>query len=295
MAQKQQQKFTSPSSSRNVSSRDLRSRNRLDQFVKKRQLNGGKFTPPTNPPDVTFQPWNSLTLMTIRNGKTTDYKPYDIAALIKDQLDPQKHGFRDLTTKGSDGLRFQFRLKSVAVWNLTGRVVALSVSDFMASESSSGMEQLAGLVDAGTSTHTPAVGYSYPQGHRRTVLRNATDEAFLFNVTAGDNDTICLQVHMEWRFDGPVKPPTAQLVDAMLLKAVSNVGKDTTKSVQKLIGIDSVLRRLDKIASSTSELAKKSYVEKVVQGVKHAAMLVTAVADEEDDEAFLSQFESLDL
>lgn len=257
-------------------------------------MTGGRFTPPPNPPSVTYQPWNHVTVMTIVKGEEKEYKLTDIVTILKKQLDPTNRGFNQGT--GEHTLVLQIRLDSITAWNLTGRVVALSISDYTdAAQAKENREQLAGLVDAGTTTHTPAVGYRYPSSLRQTVLRNDKydRDVVIMTLSAGSTDTVCIHISLEYKFDGPVKPPITQLTEALLLKELAAGTSAAQASAQKIIGIDKVLKRLDVTAKNTNDLQKSGYLEKIIDGVKHTAMIVSAVAEEQDDAMLVKSFERL--
>lgn len=218
----------------------------------------------------------------------------DLIEHMRKQLDPTKRGFNQ--GSGESALMLQVHMHKISAWNLTGKVISLSVGDFSSqTQSVEDREQLAGLVDAGTSTHTPAVGYNYPSSHKSIVLRNDKfdRDIRLYTITSGKSDTVCVQVHMDYRFDGPIKPPITMLTEALILQELQSSTANAAESAQKLVGIDKVLARLDKIAQATSDLQKKSYLDKIIDGVKHTAMIVAAVADEQSDADLISSFEHL--
>lgn len=269
---------------------------RLNNFVQEKQLTGGKVTPSPNPPDITYQPWNQVVLMDILTGGGKTYDVQMLVDLLKAQVDPKKRGFNQGT--GESTLIIQLRISTVYAWNLTGKVISLSLTDFTDSRTASeNREQLAGLVDAGTRTHTPAVGYKYPSSLRQTVLQNDKYDrnVDLFVVNFGSTDSVCLHIHIEYRFDGPITPPTSRLTEALLLEQLTTTSSAASRSLRKLVGINDVVQRLDQIAKSTSDSQKSSYIDKVISGVKHTAMLVAAAADEADDARFFQTFESLPL
>lgn len=98
----------------------------LSQFVTKKAVHGSSFTPGTNPPNITYQPWYPLTVAYVANvgaNKDESMTPVKLAGHIKLQLDPKKTGLADAPT-------LQMRILSIRCRNLTGRTIAFSVDDY---------------------------------------------------------------------------------------------------------------------------------------------------------------------
>lgn len=168
---------------------------------------GGKFTPATNPPDTTASPWWPLVVSSIR--KAGDYT-FD--SLVTDFLKQVGTGFTFNPTgyntdKGSP-FRILFRFERVAVWNLTGRIVSLSVWDVEersdASTDTAQTDLLGGWVDCGGAACFPAVGYAYPSSHHRRVYR--PDPRYsavkILTTTGGSSDYLLHHLHIQWKADG---------------------------------------------------------------------------------------------
>lgn len=230
-------------------------RNNSQQYVTKKQMMGGKFTPPTNPPDVTYIPWNPVTLVLTFTGQLT-LTVNDIKRYIRKQLDPTGRGFNPLDS-GDSRFVIQFRVHRIQCWNLTGRVISMSVEDFMdASSNSGGRDQLCGLVDTGTSTHTPAVGYQLPASHFHHVLRTddrlSREEIVYFS--APSSDQCIAYLSMLYRFDGPAQHPSI----------LSPIGE--------------IQRTLNKVSSKILKSKDSSKVELVMNGIKYVAEAVAVIA-----------------
>lgn len=217
-------------------------------------MNGGRFSPPTNPPDVTYMPWHPVTLVISHSGGLT-FKVNDIKKYLRSQLDPTARGFNK-EDKGDSRFVVQYRVLSISSWNLTGRVISLSVEDFTDTVANTGgRDQLCGLVDTGTSVHTPAVGYNLPHSHSSHVIR--TDDKYidevLFDVSSPNGNQCITYFKILFRFDGPARHPTV----LSPVDEISNTLSDLANSIEK------------KISPSTMEL--------VLNGVKYTAQAVALV------------------
>lgn len=221
----------------------------------KRQMLGGKFTPPTNPPDITYMPWHPVTLV-ISHSKTLDFQVKHFKDYLKAQLDPTNRGFNQ-TSSGDKRFVIQVRLLQISAWNLTGRVIALSVDDYTDSLADSGArDQLCGLVDTGSSLHIPCVGYTLSQAHQQHVLRtdDKQDNMYLFQVSGSTGEQFITYVKILYRFDGPAKHPT-------ILSPLQEI-RDT-------------------VSDLSNEIAKReepSTLELTVNGVRYLAEAVTILS-----------------
>lgn len=206
------------------------SRQRSSRFVTKREMSGGAFRPPSNPPQVTYIPWNNVTLV-ISHNTDLSLKVNDILGYLKSQLDPTSRGFNS-TESGDKRFVVQMRIHSIASWNLTGRVISLSVEDFSdTNTATSGRDQLVGLVDTGTSTHTPAVGYKIPSNLSQHVIRtdDVTGPMYLLTVTAPSGSQLVTYVKISYRFDGPAKHPEILSPLAEIETTIKEAVKDYNK------------------------------------------------------------------
>lgn len=263
------------SSSQRKNSRDI---------VTKRDLHGGKITPRTNPPDVTYQPWVPVTLVHAFTS-SLELSTSGVLAIMRKQLDPTRRGFNQTAT-GDSRFVVQFKLYSIQVWNLTGKTVSLSVTDFTESESASGgRDQLCGIVDTGSQTHTPCVGYLLPASHRQHVLRTDDKQGtdILFNIQAGSSDQCMVYIRIAYRFDGPVNPPKLLLPLDSINEKIEDLTNQSARSTRKITGIDKILTRLKEISENTYA-ARPSTIKKVIKGVEYTALAVSALAaaSEED-------------
>lgn len=230
-------------------SRSNRSRPRTKKgrnYVTKRELKGGQIHVPSNPPDITYQPWYPATVVHIGSSSDLHITVNDLVKELAAQLDPYHHAFHGntkdhtvrclLDSKDVDAPRLNLRLQSVRAWNITGKIISLSIDDFSdISKAISDSDSLVGLVDTGSVTHIPAVGYELPMSHRSIVLRNSTDEggAQLYHVMAPNTDTFIVYTNVLWRCDGPSKVING-FEDKMisLMKRISS----NTKTTNEVLG-----------------------------------------------------------
>lgn len=233
-----------------------RNRGVKSHFVTRRSLNGGKFIPVNDPPQLAYQPWNHITLAWYE--KPADHNFGDLVNQIKKQMDPNNTGF-------SDKLAIQMKIHSVRVWNVTGKHVSLTVYDFLDIDDK---DQLCGVMDAGSNTGIPRLGYELPLTFRQHVMRNdeSTGKRKLFTTSAASNDTLLHYIRMEWRFDGPIKGPSLDL-DWERRSFETQVktleySEATSKTVQKLLD------------------AQPSTIERIISGITHHAAEVAMLAED---------------
>lgn len=234
----------------------FRNRGNKTKYVTIRSLNGGKMLTTNDPPPLTYQPWNHITLAW--HSKPKDHNFGDLVNQIKSQIDPNKNGF-------SDKLAIQMKIHSVRVWNLTGKTISLTVYDYHDDDN---VDQLCGLMDAGANPGVPRIGYELPLSFRQQVMRNdsSTGKRNLFTTAATDADTILQYVRIEWRFDGPVKGPSIDLDwERRLLEKQSKaleVAETTSSNIKKLLD------------------SQPSTVERIISGITHHAAEVAMLAEE---------------
>lgn len=216
-------------------------------YVTRRELNGGKLDLPSNPPEVTHQPWMPLTV--VHSGMSGDISMTvrDIVLQAVRQLDPTGHAFKPHSENWSASeCVLQIRIRSIRVWNVTGRMIALSVDDFSdANKAISDVDTLCGLVDTGSAAHVPSVGYDLPSTHKHIVLRNdsLTSKAIVYHVNCPSNDVCIIYTNIFLRCDGPAKVSSfndsmskmvsrirGEVVD--MNKSVSDIKKATDKLVE---------------------------------------------------------------
>lgn len=244
-------------------------RNRGDRsrFITKRSLNGGKFTPFNDPPQLAYQPWNHITLAWYSGPKDTNFG--DLVNQLKSQIDPLKTGF-------NSELAVQMKIHSIRVWNITGKHVSLTVYDYLDDDNK---DQLCGYMDAGSNTGIPRLGYELPLTFRHHVMRNdsVTGKRLLLTTSSAAGDSILHYVRLEWRFDGPVKGPT---IDLDWERRTFELQRKTLKTNEKTA--EAVQKLLD---------AQPSTIERIISGVTHHAAEVAMLA--EDKQALLDIAESL--
>lgn len=224
--------------------------------VTSRQVKGFKYSPALNPPDVTAQPWYPLTLSWLSKPGTVTFDK--VISVFKAQLDPTSCGLNpaanNSNSKGS--FRVQLRFTRVAVWNLSGRAISLTVWDDL-EQNNTDKDQLGGWTDCGGIASFPCIGYQYPLSHANRVHRpdELIHDTVVFSTTAsGSTDNIMAHLHILWRFDGSVK-----------------VIVEIKSPEQEL---------LEAIAALTKEIkdAQPSTVERIIDGGKTIASVVAVAA-----------------
>jgi hypothetical protein len=252
-------------------SRSSRVQSNSVSYVTRSSLNGGKFPPGINPPDVTYQPWWPITVIeTAKGGSMMTVK--SICDRIRTQTDPNKRGFNQNKSDSTsdNAFRMQIKIHSVSAWNLTGRMLALSIEDFTDSNTATGgRDQLCGIVDTGTPQHTPAVGYKLPLSASSHVLRNDDKggELSILEVQAASTDVLVIYIKTSFRFDGPVRIPT---YDSPLQTVSNEIRSDMDADMEELnSSIQQLTVTIDKLIEK-----QPSTVSKVVEGVTYLATYV---------------------
>lgn len=282
-----------------------RAKGKGNNFVTKREVKGGQIHVSSNPPDITYQPWYPCTV--VHMGATSDLHITvdDLVKELAGQLDPFHHAFHGTLGDGSTvrclvdqknatAPRINLRLQSVRAWNLTGRIISLSVDDFSdISKAIGDADSLCGLVDTGSSTHVPAVGYELPLSHRNIVLRNSSTEgsAQLYHVMAPSSDTFIVYTNVLWRCDGPSKLASG-FEDKMLsvMKRISNLSKTVSENTASLhknsnVGIAADVRyiadHLPNKCNLVSNLGDRDFVDSIRRFNQFTAFLEKTVDDKD--------------
>lgn len=183
-------------------------RQRKIKAVTTSELHGGKFSPSENPPDITYQAWYPLTVVIQAIGeKQVTYS--DLLGSLKKQIDPTGNLLKNKASGDDKGVVIT-KIRSIRAWNLSGKIIGLTVFDYMSVVKSNSAEAVCGIIDTGNTNHTPSVGYHLSSSLSNYTLRNGNnddnDEARpLFNVFSSTNDTAIIYVNVFWRCDGPVK------------------------------------------------------------------------------------------
>lgn len=254
-------------------------------FITHRQLNGGRIVPGENPPDVNFQPWSKITVVKQFSGELT-VNLGTIGSAFKTQMDPKNTCFK------TDSY-FQFKLTSFRAWNLTGRTISMTAHDFI-SPNPTGADQLCGLVDVGSPSHTPAVGFYLPSAHRQHCLRTDTTTGtdLILDLAVAKQDSGILYVDCFYRFDGPSKLSFVNQPSDKITKLLSDSYGVQVKSHTLNRQMKEVLSKLKEIADNTYA-SRPSTLKKVIQGVEYLALAITAVGDEglsDDSISMLSDY-----
>lgn len=231
-----------------------RHRGKPQHFVTTRQLRGGKLLMRSNPPDISLQPWNHLTLAWMKGPGNTNFG--DLVNSIRAQVDPVGTGF-------AKSPAIQMKVHSIRVWNLTGKTVAMSVFDFTDKDQGNA-DQLMGSMDTGTPTDLPSLGYELPINLRNHVVRNdaQTGALLLFNTSSATSDRLMHYVRMEWKFDGPAKSPSfdTSVLERVYIKA--SVSAKNSEAIRK--SMEASQQLLQKLLD-----AQPTLIEKVISGVTH--------------------------
>lgn len=224
-------------------------------------------------------PWNGITLV-VSHSNTMTVKVPDIAKFLRNQADPNGRGFNKETT-GDGRFIIQFRLQHIQSWNLTGRVISLSIDDYLDTIADSGArDQLCGLVDTGNSTHTPAVGFRLSSAHQSAVLRNDDkySEMILLTVSAPKGDQCITYIKMLWRFDGPAVHPTLSSIEHTIQTVADTITKHIDDSKPTIVS-----RVVDGVSAAASVVAVASGgVTDTIESLTSRLALLEARLDERD-------------
>lgn len=258
-----------------------RSRNNTtSNFVTKAALHGGKFSPSTNPPDVSYQPWWPLTVVNTHTGGVS-MTVKDICDTVRTQTDPNSRGFNpEKSDQATDkAFRMQIRIISISAWNLSGRMIALSVEDFTDSGTSvGGRDQLCGIVDTGNVNHTPSAGFRLPASVSAHVLRNDDKggKLAIFETQSAASDIVVVYVNILFRFDGPVKIPNVTDPIIRELERTNEVSKDS------LCDLDELNLSLERLKDTIDNLIKTqpSTTSRVINGITTLAAYVVPMTTE---------------
>nr|QRD99871.1 MAG: hypothetical protein [Didymoteicho chaq virus] len=221
---------------------------RSSKAVTRGELHGGKIHVPENPPEVTFQPWNPLVIVDSFTEKQ-DFSVHHLTRQMWLQLDPNTHAFKTCPVSNtSSEFRLLFKIQQIRAWALAGKMIALSVEDFLVpNKDLKVVDQLCGLVDVGNASHIPALGYRLPIAHQNCVFRDSkeTDQT-LFQVIA-DGPAI-VYINVLWRCDGPSKLPQFNAAAEQSLRDIRSFSLQSTRDARKIrTNTDEVLTKLDEI------------------------------------------------
>lgn len=208
---------------------------------------GNPYTPLSNPPGTTAQPWRPLVISSINAPGD-----YTFTSLIEDfqaQLNTSKFTFNTVSFNTDTGtpFRIQIRLEKVSVWNLTGKILSLSVWEIpepSTTQATTEKTQLGSWVDCGGPSCFPSVGYNYPESHRHRVYRPdpLLAKQVILSTTSAAGDRILCHLHILCKTDGFPKFPT--------------VGDIVSES----------LRNIEASTGALSSASKPSIVDHVVDG-----------------------------
>nr|AOR51384.1 ORF1 [Chaq virus-like 1] len=250
---------------------------RSSKAVTRGELHGGKVRVPENPPEITFQPWNALVVVDSITNKQ-DFTVHHLTRQMWSQLDPNTHAFKSCpNTYTTNEFRLLFKIQQIRAWALAGKMIALSVEDFMVpNKDLSAVDQLCGIVDVGNATHIPGLGYRLPIAHQNCVFRDTKDnDQTLFQVIA-DGPAI-VYVNVLWRCDGPSKLPQFNAAAEQSLRDIRNYSLQSTRDTRNIkINTDTVLEKLDEIIKNQPTILSEISNEIPVAA---AAVAVTGVRE----------------
>lgn len=232
-------------------SRGPRARN-----ITSRQVKGFKYSPSLNPPDVTAQPWYPVTLSWLTKPGTVTFDT--VVTAFRKQLDPNSTGLNQQpnNSNSKNSFRVQFRFTRVAVWNLSGRAISLTVWDDL-EQNNSDKDQLGGWTDCGGVSSFPCIGYQYPLSHANRVHRpdETLHDTVVFSTTASSNgDNLLCHLHCLWRFDGSVK-------------VIAEIRSPEQELLEALVALTAEIKA-----------SQPSTADRVLDGVKTVAQVVTVAS-----------------
>lgn len=249
------------------------------RFVTKREMKGGMINVPSNPPIVSYQPWFQTTV--VHSGMSGDItiKVSDLITQLQIQLDPTNHGFKERDSRGKSDTVLNIRLRSIRAWNLTGRMIALTVDDYSdADKAIRDVDALCGIVDTGSQAHIPAIGYEMPESHKNIVLRNGTDSstdsgAVLYHIVCPSSDTCIIYTSIFWKFDGPAKFTSFH---NSMLTSVQQIERN-------VFHIENNVSRILEITTKEDSKNVGDYGSLIIDGIEKVAPYVITAASKEDN------------
>lgn len=250
-----------------------RRRQRDTRYVTKKEMRGGEMQVPSNPPGINHQPWFQTTIVHTGASGDITIKVSDLVTQLVKQLDPHKHGFAPTNDNSGAGPVINLRVRSVRAWNLSGRMIALSVDDFSdAQKAVSDVDTLCGLVDTGSAAHIPAVGYELPESHKNIVLRNGLDrstdkDVVIYHVVCATSDAVVIYTSIYWKFDGPAQ--FSAFHDQMMA---------TVRRIERSTNV--IDRNLELIKNNAEEC---DHGNVIIGGIKKVAPYVIAAAAANED------------
>lgn len=157
----------------------------------RRDLNGHKLQPSPDPPSLTSQPWNRLTVShsTLQppSGQPVGVNPSNLSDLLRSQINlPQS-------------VELDLRIIRVSVWNLSGTSVGLRTYDLLR-EVGIGTNPLAVQLDRPGRNRWAKTGYYWAATQRNNTLVSTDSDTRLFDLEADkESATLVFQVELLWR------------------------------------------------------------------------------------------------
>lgn len=245
--------------SRNWSTRNRKPSPKSGPVVKGRH---GHFRPPSDPPSHVVAPWNHLTLMKVYVYGSAGFATgliiaSDLGTWMKEQL-------------GSDSLltdNLLIRVNSISAWNLSGSYIGLSAYDYISSSQDD--EAIGTYIDAGTKTHSPAVGFRWPMSTKMHAVstspnsssHEALNERRVATIHCEKNEKILVHIDIQWKPNG----------EKMSLQ-------------YQLATIDTVQRSLNRIQTKMPDLDGSSARVKVENILPIPVYLPVPVREDEEGE-----------
>lgn len=243
-----------------------------------RSIVGRRFSPGSNPPDITLLPFNNLTLVHVGKADKGVYEftSEDVCNEIVKQIDPDKRSFNMAP-------ELEFKPASIRIWNMTGKTASLVVFDHLNQESTNAT--LCSTMDVAASTSYASVGYEYPTAHKSTTLRKGKRK--MFTVVVGASNEAMIYFSLHWKIVGI--PAVISSVDLILQmrNQVSVIKSEMNKQTKRLGEINEVVKDIKK--------NQPGLLSKVVSGVTEVAAYVAPVAADETLDALRRLQESIDI
>jgi len=137
-------------------------------------LHGSKTSPRADPPEITRQPWNTLTIANnftqTTLGTPVTFTPNSIGLALLQQV--------GLPTAQA----FEIRVQSIAAWDLSGTSIGVRPFDLLQNGSSTNGNPLTVLTDKPGRNRWAKVGYFFPNTQRNNTLISTDNVTTVFQL-----------------------------------------------------------------------------------------------------------------
>jgi len=152
-------------------------RNRVPRRIPnsiRNDLHGSKTSPRADPPDVTRQPWNTITISGVLT-QTTLGTPITFT--------PNSIGLSLLTQIGLPPTQaFEIRLQQISAWDLSGTSIGLRPFDLLQNGTATNGNPLTVLTDKPGRNRWAKVGYFFPNTQRNNTLITTDNVTTVFQL-----------------------------------------------------------------------------------------------------------------